>query len=60
MNEEHNDTFNKIILNLKGVENIKIGGDEKAFFLLSSLLKSYKGFVDIMLCGRTSFALEDI
>lgn len=27
---------------------------------MSSLLKSYEGFVDTMLCGRTSFALEDI
>lgn len=27
---------------------------------MSSLLKTYEGFVDTILCGRTSFALEAI
>ena len=52
--------FNKIILDLEGVENIKISYEDKAFFLLSSLPKSYEGFVDTMLYGRTTLTLEDV
>ncbi len=58
--QEHIDTFNKIILDLEGVENMKITDEGKAFFVLSSLLKSYKGFVDTMLFGRTTLTLEDV
>lgn len=36
--QEYIDVFNKIILDLEGVENIKIGDEDKVFFLLSSLL----------------------
>ncbi|KAH9697781.1 Integrase catalytic domain-containing protein [Citrus sinensis] len=43
-----------------GVESIKIGDKDKAFFLLSSLPKSYEGFVDTMLYGRTTLTLEDV
>ncbi|KAH9668944.1 hypothetical protein KPL70_021590 [Citrus sinensis] len=56
----HIDTFNKIILDLEGVENVKISDEDKAFFLLSSLPKSYEGFVDTMLYGRTTLTLEDV
>ena len=57
---EHIDVFNKIILDLEGLESIKIGDKDKAFFLLSSLPKSYEGFVDTMLYGRTTLTLEDV
>ncbi|KAH9658262.1 Integrase catalytic domain-containing protein [Citrus sinensis] len=57
--QDHIDTFNKIILDLEGVENVKISDEDKAFFLLSSLPKPYEGFVDTMLYGRTSLTLED-
>ena len=42
------------------MENIKIGDEDKTFFLLSSLPKSYKGFVDTMLYSRTTLTLEDV
>ena len=58
--QDHIDTFNKIILNLEGVENVKISDEDKAFFLLSYLPKSYKGFVDTMLYGRTMLTLENV
>ena len=58
--QEHIDVFNKIILDLEGVENIKICDEDKAFFLLSSLPKSYEGFVDTMLYGRTTLMVEDM
>ncbi|KAH9750670.1 hypothetical protein KPL71_013960 [Citrus sinensis] len=58
--QDHIDTFNKIILDLEGVENVKISDEDKAFFLLSSLPKPYEGFVDTMLYGRTSLTLEDV
>ena len=38
--QEHIDVFNKINLDLEGVESIKISDEDKAFFLLSSLPKS--------------------
>ena len=58
--QEHIDTFNKIILNLKGFENVKIIDENKAFFLLSSLPQSYEGFVDTMLYRRATLTLEDV
>ncbi|KAH9697805.1 Integrase catalytic domain-containing protein [Citrus sinensis] len=47
-------------ISIGGVESIKIGDKDKAFFLLSSLPKSYEGFVDTMLYGRTTLTLEDV
>lgn len=61
--QDHIDVFNNIILDPERVENIKIGGEDKAFFfflLLSSLPKSHKGFVDTMLYDRTTLTLEDV
>ncbi|KAH9806495.1 hypothetical protein KPL71_002780 [Citrus sinensis] len=58
--QDHIDTFNKIILDPEMVENVKICDEDKAFFLLSSLPKSYEGFVDTMLYGRTTLTLEDV
>ena len=58
--EEHIDTFNKIILNLKRFENVKIRDENKEFFLLSSLLQSYEGFVDTILDRRATLTLEDV
>lgn len=58
--QEHIDTFNKIILELIRVENVKIRDEVKAFFLQSSLPQSYEGFVDTMLYGRTILILEDV
>ncbi|KAH9779242.1 hypothetical protein KPL71_007654 [Citrus sinensis] len=58
--QEHIDNFNKIILDLEGVENVKIIYEDKAFFLLSSLPKIYEEFVDTMLYGRTTLTLEDV
>ncbi|KAK9185556.1 hypothetical protein WN943_025912 [Citrus x changshan-huyou] len=57
---EHIDNFNKIILDLEGVENVKITYEDKTFFLLNSLPKIYEGFVDTMLYGRTTLTLEDV
>ena len=48
------------ILDLEGVENVKISYEDIAFFLLSSLPKSYEGFVDTMLYGRTTLTFEDV
>ncbi|KAH9670481.1 hypothetical protein KPL70_017006 [Citrus sinensis] len=42
------------------VERIKIGDEDKAFFLLSSLPKSYEGFVHTMLYERITLTLEDV
>ena len=39
--QEHINNFNKIILDHEGVENVKITDVNKAFFLLSSLPKTY-------------------
>ena len=39
---------------------MKISDEDKAFFLLSSLPKSYEGFVNTMLFGRTTLTLEDV
>ena len=58
--QDHIDTFNKIILDLEGVKNVKISDEDKAFFLLSSLPKSYESFVDTMLYRRTTLTLEDV
>ena len=58
--QEHIDTFNKIILNLKGFENVKIRDENKVFFLLSSLPQSYEGFVDTMLYRKATLTLEDV
>lgn len=41
--EEHIDNFKKIILDLEGVENMKICDKDKAFCLPCSLSKSYEG-----------------
>lgn len=57
--QDHIDTFNKIILDHDRDENVKIGGEDKAFFLLSSLPQSYQGFVDTMLYRRTTLTLEN-
>ncbi|KAH9763595.1 hypothetical protein KPL70_001222 [Citrus sinensis] len=58
--QDHIDTFNKIILDLEGVENVKISDEDKAFFLLSSLPKPYEDFIDTVLYGRISLTLEDV
>lgn len=61
--QEHIDTFNKIILELIRVENVKIRDEVKAFFLQSSLSQSFflqSSFVDTMLYGRTILILEDV
>lgn len=58
--QEHIYVFNKIILDLKEVENMNIGDEDKAFFLLSSLPKFYEGFVDTILYGRTTLTLENV
>ena len=58
--KEHIDTFKKIIIDLERVENVEINDKDKAFFMLSSLPKSYEGFVNTMLYGRTTLTLEDV
>ncbi|KAH9729176.1 protein kinase domain-containing protein [Citrus sinensis] len=58
--QDHIDTFNKIILDLEWIENVKISDEDKAIFLLSYLPKSYEGFVNTMLFGRTTLTLEDV
>ncbi|KAH9801551.1 hypothetical protein KPL71_001080 [Citrus sinensis] len=58
--QDHIDTFNKIIIDLEGVENVKISDEDKAFFLLSSLPKPYEDFIDTVLYGRISLTLEDV
>ena len=42
------------------MENVKISDEDKAIFLLSSLPKSYEGFVNTMLFGKTTLTLEDV
>ena len=39
---------------------MKISDEDKALFLLSSLLKPYESFIDTMLYSRTSLTLEDV
>ena len=39
--QEHINNFNKTIVDHEGVENVKITDVNKAFFLLSSLPKTY-------------------
>ena len=47
----HNDTFNKIILDLKDI-NVKINDEEKAMIMLCSLPSSYEHLVDTLMYVR--------
>ncbi|GJW86866.1 retrovirus-related pol polyprotein from transposon TNT 1-94 [Tanacetum coccineum] len=56
---EHIDEFNKIVLDLANIE-VKFEDEDLALLLLTSLLASYKQFVDTLLYGREALTLEDV
>ena len=49
--KDHLDKFNRIILELQGV-NVKIEDKDQALVLLCSLPNFYENFIDTMLYGR--------
>ena len=55
----HVDEFNKLMMDLKSVDN-QISDEDYAITLLCSSSPSYEHFVDTMPFGRESLSLEDI
>nr|GEX40877.1 retrovirus-related Pol polyprotein from transposon TNT 1-94 [Tanacetum cinerariifolium] len=51
--------FNKIVLDLANIK-VKFEDEDLALLLLTSLLASYKHFVDTLLYGREDLTLEDV
>nr|GEW35256.1 retrovirus-related Pol polyprotein from transposon TNT 1-94 [Tanacetum cinerariifolium] len=56
---EHIDESNKIILDLENIK-VKFKDEYLAFLLLTSLLASYKHFVDTYLYGQEALTLKDV
>ncbi|GKD79983.1 hypothetical protein Tco_1342604 [Tanacetum coccineum] len=56
---EHINKFNKIFLDLSNIE-VKFKDEDLALLLLTSLLVSYKHFVDTLLYGWEALTLEDV
>ncbi|TQE03605.1 hypothetical protein C1H46_010736 [Malus baccata] len=56
---KHVDEFNKLMMDLKSVDN-QISDEDYAMTLLCSLSLSYEHFVNTMLFGRESLSLEDV
>nr|GEV45144.1 retrotransposon protein, putative, Ty1-copia subclass [Tanacetum cinerariifolium] len=56
---EHIDEFNKIVLDLANTE-VKFEDEDLALLLLTSLLTSYKHFVDTLLYGWEALSLKDV
>ncbi|KAI4340978.1 hypothetical protein MLD38_025761 [Melastoma candidum] len=57
--KEHVDNFNRIVLDLPGVD-VKIDDEDQALILLCSLPSSYENYVDTMLYGRETISVSDV
>ncbi|KAI4330702.1 hypothetical protein MLD38_028962 [Melastoma candidum] len=57
--KEHVDNFNRIVLDLQGVD-VKIDDEDQALILLCSLPSSYENFVDTMLYGRETISVSNV
>ncbi|KAI4311141.1 hypothetical protein MLD38_036060 [Melastoma candidum] len=57
--KEHVDNFNRIVLDLQGVD-VKIDDEDQALILLCYLPSSYENFVDTMLYGRETISVSDV
>ncbi|GJV97629.1 APETALA1 like protein [Tanacetum coccineum] len=56
---DHIDEFNKLILDLAN-SDIEIEDEDEALMLLTSLPSSYENFMETLLYGRESLAMEDV
>ena len=57
--KKHVDNFNRIVLDLQGVD-VKIDDEDQALILLCSLPSSYENFIDTMLYGRETISVGDV
>ncbi|GKE35284.1 hypothetical protein Tco_1454606, partial [Tanacetum coccineum] len=56
---DHIDEFNKLILDLAN-SDIEIEDEDEALMLLTSFPSSYENFMETLLYGRESLAMEDV
>ena len=57
--KDHLDNFNRIILDLQGVD-VKIENEDHALILLCLVPNSYENFIDTMLYGRKTITVNDV